>query len=67
MGLYIAIFLVFFGLPSILMFMVWFRGGIKSRGDLLDALKISFKVVVALVGVFVFTMIFVEIGEALFG
>mgnify|MGYP000346530586 FL=1 len=47
--------------------MVWFRGGIKSRGDLVDALKISFKVVVALVGVFVFTMIFVEIGEALFG
>ena len=47
--------------------MVWFRGGIKSRDDLVDALKISFKVVVALVGVFVFTMIFVEIGEALFG
>ena len=67
MGLSIAIFLVFFGLPSILVFMVWFRGGIKSRGDFVEALKISFKVVIALIGVFVFTMIFVEIGEVLIG
>jgi hypothetical protein len=67
MGLSIAIFLVFFGLPSILVFMVWFRGGIKSLGDFVDALKISFKVVIALIGVFVFTMIFVEIGEVLIG
>jgi len=47
--------------------MVWFRGGIKSRGDLLDALKIVLKVAAALVGIFVFTIIFVEIGEALLG
>ncbi len=67
MGLYIAIFLVFFGLPLTLVCMVWFRGGIKSRGDLLDALKIALKMVAALIGIFVFTIIFVEIGEALLG
>ena len=67
MGLYLAVFLLFFGLPSTLVFMVWRRGGIKSRGDVLDALKVSLKVAAALIGVFVFTIIIVEIGEALFG
>ena len=67
MGLFVAIFLVVFGLPSTLVFMVWLRGGIKSRGDVLDALKVSLKVAAALIGVFVFTIIIVEIGEALFG
>jgi uncharacterized membrane protein (Fun14 family) len=33
----------------------------------MDALKIALKVVAALVGIFVFTIIFVEIGEALLG
>jgi hypothetical protein len=67
MGLYLAVFLLFFGLPSTLVFMVWLRGGIKSRGDVLDALKVSLKVAAALIGVFLFTIIIVEIGEALFG
>ena len=67
MGLYLAVFLLFFGLLSTLVFMVWLRGGIKSRGDVLDALKVSLKVAAALIGVFVFTIIIVEIGEALFG
>ncbi|MFQ3347785.1 MAG: hypothetical protein ACI8RT_001521, partial [Candidatus Azotimanducaceae bacterium] len=54
MGLYLAVFLLFFGLPSTLVFMVWLRGGIKSRGDVLDALKVSLKVAAALIGVFFF-------------
>ena len=66
MGLYIAIFLVLFGLPLTLVFMVWLRGGIKSRSEFMDALKVSLKVVGALICVFVFTIIFVQIGEALF-
>lgn len=67
MGLFIAIFLVVFGLPSTLVFMVWLRGGIKSRGDFVGALKVSLKVLAALIGVFVLTIIVVEIGDALFG
>jgi uncharacterized membrane protein (Fun14 family) len=47
--------------------MVWLRGGIKSRGDFVGALKVSFKVLAALIGVFVLTIIVVEIGGALFG
>ena len=66
MGLYIAMFLVLFGLPLTLVFMVWLRGGIKSRSEFMDALKVSLKVVGALICVFVFTIILVQIGEALF-
>ena len=67
MGLLIAISLVVFGLPSTFVFMVWLRGGIKSRSDFVGALKVSLKVVAALIGVFVLTIIVVEIGDVLFG
>jgi hypothetical protein len=67
MGLYIAIVLVLFGLPLTLVFMVWLRGGIKSPSDFMDALKVSLKVVGALICVSMFTIIFVQIGKALFG
>ena len=67
MGLFIAISLVVFGLPSTFVFMVWLRGGIKSRSDFVGALKVSLKVVAALIGVFFLTIIVVEIGDVLFG
>jgi hypothetical protein len=44
MGLYLAISLLLLGLLLTLIFMVWLRGGIKSRDDLIGTFKISLKV-----------------------
>ena len=65
MGLYLAISLLFLSLPFTLIFMVWLRGGIKSRDDLIGAFKTSLKVLGALTGVLFFTIVFVEISDLL--
>jgi hypothetical protein len=65
MGLYLAISLLFLALPFTLIFMVWLRGGIKSRDDLIGAFKIS--LLGALTGVLFFTIVIVEISDLLLG
>ena len=67
MGLYLAISLLFLSLPFTLIFMVWLRGGIKSRDELIGVFKISLKVLGALTGVLVLTIVIVEISDLLLG
>lgn len=67
MDLYLAIFLILLSLPLTVFLMVWLRGGIRSRSDVISGLKISLKVVGALTGVLFVTMVLVEISELLLG
>jgi len=67
MDLYLAIFLILLSLPLTVFLMVWLRGGIRSRSDVIGGLKISLKVVGALTGVLFVTMVLVEISELLLG
>ena len=45
MDLYLAIFLILLSLPLNVFLMVWLRGGIRSRSDVIGGFKISLKVV----------------------
>ena len=45
MDLYLAIFLILLSLPLTVFLMVWLRGGIRSRSDVIGGFKISLKVV----------------------
>ena len=65
--LYLAIFLILLSLPLTVFLMVWLRGGIRSRSDVIGGFKISLKVVGALTGVLFVTMVLVEISELLLG
>ena len=67
MDLYLAIFLILFSLPLTVFLMVWLRGGIRSRSDVISGFKVSLKVVGALTGVLFVTMVLVEISELLLG
>ena len=51
MDMYLAIFLILLSLPLTVFLMVWLRGGIRSRSDVIGGFKISLKVVGALTGV----------------
>ena len=63
--LYLAIFLILLSLPLTVFLMVWLRGGIRSRSDVIGGFKISLKVVGALTGVLFVSMVLVEISELL--
>ncbi len=65
MDLYLAIFLILLSLPLTVFLMVWLRGGIRSRSDVIGGFKISLKVMGALTGVLFVTMVLVEISELL--
>ena len=65
MDLYLAIFLILLSLPLNVFLMVWLRGGIRSRSDVIGGFKISLKVMGALTGVLFVTMVLVEISELL--
>ena len=67
MDLYLAIFLILLSLPLTVFLMVWLRGGIRSRSDVIGGFNISLKVVGALTGVLFVTMVLVEISELLLG
>ena len=67
MDLYLAIFLILLSLPLTVFLMVWLRGGIRSRSDVIGGFKISLKVVGALTGGLFVTMVLVEISELLLG
>ena len=54
-----------FSLPLTVFLMVWLRGGIRSRSDVIGGFKISLKVMGALTGVLFVTMVLVEISELL--
>ena len=65
MDLYLAIFLKLLILPLTVFLMVWLRGVVRSRSDVIGGFKISLKVVGALTGVLFVSMVLVEISELL--